>query len=110
MLPPSLHLRVPSGRQSPCQHGCVLTVERSGLVTIEGPGRDALFEQARRFLRLHARGLPALSIAALLVTPPRPGGGRDSWSIIVGADVAFSPTAIEPVIPREAVVTVLGAG
>jgi hypothetical protein len=26
-------------------------------------------------------------------------GGSDSWSIIVGAEIAFSPTAVEPHIP-----------
>jgi hypothetical protein len=88
-------MMAPIGRHQPCQAGCVLHVERGGLVKIDGPSRDRVFEQARRFFRIHSKGLPPMSVAATLETPAvRPR--RDSWSIIIGADIAFSPTAMPP--------------
>lgn len=103
-------LRVQPGRHSPCLHGCLLRVEATGLVSIEGPSRERVFEQAARFIRVHAKGLPPQAIAAVLQTPPAYAPpGRDGWSIIVGADVSFSPTAIEPHLPRPEL-TVLAAG
>jgi hypothetical protein len=102
LLPAAISLLVQPGRHQPCLHGCVLTIHRSGLVVIEGPSRERLFEQADRFLRVICKGRPALAIAATLITPPSlPGayrGGRDGWSIIVGAEIAFSPTALAPVL------------
>jgi hypothetical protein len=107
MLPDSIAWAVPSGRHQPCLHGCVLEVSRTGLVTIEGPSRERVFDQARRFFRVHAKGHPPASIGAVLcsprgglsvhaVDPPvrvrRPA--RDGWSIAVGADVVFSPSPV----------------
>lgn len=98
-LPPILLLRVKSGRHNPCLHGCVLTVER-GVVSIEGPSRDQVLAQARRFFRVEAKGLDAFTVAAVLETPrcEEAGipSGRDSYSVIVNATVAFAATAIEP--------------
>lgn len=96
LLPQVLLLRVPEGRHQPCLAGCVLIVSR-GLVSIEGPSREATFDQARRFFRVHARKLPALSIAATLETPAHRGpGGRDGYTIVVNSDVTIAPTSIEP--------------
>jgi hypothetical protein len=92
-LPQSMLLLVHEGRHHPCLAGCVLRVAR-GLVTIEGPSRERLFDQARRFFRAHARNLPALQLACLLETPGR-AGGADHWSVIVNSDVSFTPTTIE---------------
>jgi hypothetical protein len=97
LLPPALGLLVAPGRQQPCLHGCVLTVEVLGHVTIEGPSKEAVFAQCRRFLAANSKGLPAYARAATLESP-EPWRGRDGWSIIVGAEVAFSPTALGPEI------------
>ncbi len=81
---------------------CALIVSHAGHITIEAPARERAFALAGRFLRLACRSsqLP-LSIAATLESPGRdrfgrPTSPRDSWSIIVGADVAFSPTSMPP--------------
>jgi hypothetical protein len=92
-------------------HGCILEVGRTGLVTILGPSREAVFELAARLLRAACRGRPPASVSARLYQP-RPNGelseGRDwlelpgpvdGWTIIIGAEVAFSPTPIDPHIP-----------
>lgn len=96
LLPPALGLLVAPGRHSPCLHGCVLAIDRAGVVAIEGPSRDRVFDQATRFLKVNSKSLPPYSAAATLWCPePR---GRDGWSIIVGAEIAFSPTAMAPTI------------
>ena len=90
-----------SGSHAPSPEGCLLHVTGGSLVEIVGPSREATFEHATRLLRVSCRGRPPLSIAATLRTPARPSGA-DSWSIIIGADVAFSPTALGPHFPRPA--------
>jgi hypothetical protein len=95
LLPAGTH--VDSGIHQPSPDGCLLRVDRM-LVEISGPSREAVFEHATRLLRVSALGRPPLSIAATLSTPTRPPG-RDTWSIIVGADVAFSPTSLDPHLP-----------
>lgn len=93
LLPPALGL-VPPGRHQPCVHGCVLKIAPGGLVSIEGPSREQVFEQTRRFLRLQAKGRPPMTIAATLYTPVEiVRGGPDPWTIIVNAEIAFAPTA-----------------
>lgn len=100
LLPAALILRVPPGRHQPCLAGCRLDVDRVGLAVILGPSPARVFDQAERFLQPHLRELPALAIAANLKFPGRIDGGKtDHWTIIVGADIAFSPTPIEPYIP-----------
>ena len=101
LLPVELGLVVAPGRHCPCLHGCVLIIERSGLVAIEGPSRERVFAQADRFLRVNSKGRPAYSVCATLESPAFADGGRggrDGWSIIVGAEIAFSPTALRPEI------------
>ncbi|MCK1501476.1 hypothetical protein [Bradyrhizobium sp. 188] len=89
---------VTPGFHQPAPDGCALDV-RWPLVEISGPSRRAVFDHATRLLRLSCRHLPPTAISAQLVTPARPAG-RDAWSIIVGADVAFSPTGLDPEFPR----------
>jgi hypothetical protein len=98
LLPPGADAR--PGTHQPSADGCALTV-RFPLAEITGPSRPAVFEHAARLLRVACRGLPPLSIGANLESPARPAA-RDAWSIIVGADVAFSPTGIDPELPRPA--------
>lgn len=93
LLPPALVLLAQPGRHQPCLHGCVLKVSTYGLVLIDGPSRERVFEQASRFMRVVAKGRPPLSIPATLRAPC---SRRDGWSIIIGADVAFSPTSLSP--------------
>ena len=96
LLPSRLLLMAQPGRHQPCLHGCVLTVERGGLVTVTGLSKEKVFDQAGRFLKIICKGHGAVSLAATLTQP----AGRDGWSIIVGAKVAFSATSIEPHIPE----------
>lgn len=89
-----------SGSHAPSAYGCLLHITGGSLVEIVGPSREATFEHATRLLRESCRGRPPLWIAATLQTPVRPAG-RDCWSIIIGADVAFSPTSLDPHFPVE---------
>jgi hypothetical protein len=82
----------------PLAHGCFLTVQHY-LVAVEGRSREAVFEDAATLFRSVLAMAPgALSIAATLETPH----GKDTWSIILKADVAFSPTSLDPHFPRAA--------
>ena len=92
-------VKVDRGSHQPSPHGCLLHVD-GPLIEIVGPSREATFEHASRLLRVACKGRPPLSIAADLRTPARPSG-RDTWSIIVGADIAFSPTSLDPHFPRD---------
>lgn len=109
LLPRSMLLRVPEGRHTPCLAGVTLKVDR-GLVTIEAPSRERCFDQARRLLRVHAKGLPAMHCSALIETPRREGGGRDGWTIIVNSEVSFTPTTIDPDIESRPQLTIMSAG
>jgi hypothetical protein len=86
-----------AGSHAPSPEGCLLHVG-DGLVVIVGPSREATFERATRFLRVVCRGRRE-AIAATLRMPDQLAGG-DSWSIQVGADVAFSPTSLDPYFPK----------
>ena len=89
-----------SGRHQPSPQGCRLHLTWP-LVEIDGPSREAVFDHAARLLRTCCRGKPALSIGAILHTPILPAS-RDGWSIIVGADIAFSPARVDPYLPGAA--------
>lgn len=94
--------------------GCVVEFGRVGLVSLMGPSREAVMLVGAELLRVACQHLPALSIAARLYTLPPAArgdgrdwlhvssgyGGVDTWSIIVGAEVAFSPTSLDPYIPE----------
>jgi len=71
------------------------------LVKINGFSREAVFEAATNHLRELKRQPGPHSIAATLKSPP-PVAGTDSWHIIVGADIAFSPTSLNPHFPQGA--------
>ena len=109
LLPPALTLGVNIGIQHPCLHQCLLRIEphrgRDYIVRITGPSREKCFDQASRYLRVAARGHiatgSALQISAVLVTPARVCSGRDTWTIIVGADVACAPTGLGADIPSK---------
>lgn len=100
-LPPALQLGVNVGRHQPCLHGCILNVDRDYRVSIEGPSRDRVFDQARRFFRVHAKGKGALNLVGVMSAPADRGGGRDGYSIIVNSDVTFTATTIEPNISAQ---------
>jgi hypothetical protein len=69
-------------------------------VTISGPSREAVFDDAAVMFRaVLTMTRSPVSVAARLQTP----SGADSWSIILGADVAFSPTSLDPHFPRQVV-------
>jgi hypothetical protein len=92
-LPKSFGL-VPTGRHQPCLHGCVLEVKGSH-VSLSGPSRESVIEQALRFIRVHARGgLRPAPIAAVISGPL----GRDRGWITVDAKVLWSWGGIEPVL------------
>jgi hypothetical protein len=83
---------------------CTLKIDRGCFVEIRGPSREAVFDRAATLLRGACRGHGPKSILALLTTPGRAfsassAGGRDDWTIIIGADIAFAPTAIDPHLP-----------
>lgn len=90
---------------------CFVDIGRAGLVSITGPSREAVFDQAARILKAGCEGLPTQSIAGTLYERPcsAPGDGRDwlrlpgpadSWSVIVNAEVAFSPSGLGHHIPN----------
>lgn len=91
------------------RYGEIVEIGRSGLITVMAPSQEAAFEIAAQMLRIACRGLAPLSIAARIYAPALDrGDGRDwlevpgpadGWTIIVGADVAFSPTQIDPYFP-----------
>ena len=98
-LPASLRLVAP-GRHQPNPDGPTLVIDRSGWCSVLGPSRREVLEHAGRFLKSVAKGRgPIKIIGATLVTPPNyyPGavrGGRDGYTIVIGAEVSFSPTTV----------------
>lgn len=91
--------RLTYGGPQPGRHGCAIRAT-SNLVEIDGRSREHVFDAGADLLRtLHVMVKPlSFSVSAILETPI----GADSWSIIVGADVAFSPTSIDPYFPTAA--------
>ncbi len=78
------------------RHPCVVEVD-GPLVRIRGDSREQVFECAADLVRSLQVAEP-VSIAAILHTPSKPSG-FDRWSIIAGADVAFSPTGLGATFP-----------
>lgn len=74
-----------------------LTVFAAGLVSIGGRSREAVFNNIAEFVRQLRLDAPQ-AIAVTMVTTRDPArgmpSGRDSWTIVVGADVAFAPTGL----------------
>lgn len=77
---------------------CPAIVYGAGLVAIEGPSREILLDHAATFLEMACYGLTPRVVSLRMTTPDRRGapGGRDSWTAVVGATVAFFPGAREP--------------
>jgi hypothetical protein len=80
-------------------NGCAIEVDPP-LVRIRGDSREAVFDTAAEVVRTLPGSRP-LSLSGILHSPARPSG-FDRWTIIVGAEVAFSPTALDPHFPRTA--------
>ena len=101
LLPQDAQLAVGIDRCLPFDNGCDAAVHGAGLAIIGGPSREAVFVAAAAFIAALCEGLGPLSIAATMKTERQPGipSGRDSWSIVVGAEVAFCATSIAPEIP-----------
>jgi hypothetical protein len=101
LLPERFALLVPEGRHAPCLMGCLVEILPGRLMTITGPTRDKVFEQADRFLRVLVRRNPPppMSIAATLTSPC---GVRDGWQCIINAEIAFVPSQVEATIPAPA--------
>lgn len=78
------------------ENGCSIDIEVP-LIRICGPSRERVFEAATALLRDAGLREPAV-IGAVLHTPSRPSG-FDRWHIVVGADVSFSATGIDPWLP-----------
>lgn len=90
--------RVAAGRLAQLtEHGCGVEI-REGFALIVAPHRDAAFNQAARLLRARGGNEPPAAIAAVLRAPGA-AAGRDGWTIIVGADVAFAPTGLGAFFP-----------
>lgn len=96
-LPPALGLSVLPGRHTPCVHGCVLVIEPDLQVSIEGPSREQLFNQTRRFMRVTARGHGPFVIPASLYSPRGDLWAVDTWHItVIDGVVVISAGAIAP--------------
>jgi hypothetical protein len=89
---------------------CFVEVGRIGLVTVMGPSREAVFDQAARILRVACQGRPPCSISGTMYHNThtnlgddrdwlRLPGPADGWSIAVNAEVAFAPTGLGQDIP-----------
>jgi len=102
MLPRTLGLLAP-GTHPPSADGCVIAIESQGLVTVRGPSRRQIFDHVTPFLRRVARGRPPCAITAVVITPSgyygRPYGGRDGWTIMLNAELAFAPTGVGVEMP-----------
>jgi hypothetical protein len=105
LLPRTLMLGVQIGRHHPCLHQCLLEVDKAYVVRVRAPTREKLFAQASAWLRTAAKGHIAdgqsFQISAKVQTPARICAGLDSWTIVVGADVAFAPTGLGVEMPKE---------
>jgi len=93
-LPASLVLLAPVGRHQPCIHGCVLRVERGGLVTIDGPDRKQVIDQAQLFLKVLAKGRYVRDSIPVAISGP---WGRDSGWITIEAGILFSWGPVAPI-------------
>jgi hypothetical protein len=97
LLPGHLAAFVRPGTHQPCLAGCLLTIDRSGLVTVTGKTRPMVFDQVARFFRLVAKDRPPFMVSAALKTPDGP---REAWEIAVNSQVTFTRD-FAPVIASE---------
>lgn len=96
LLPDSISAFVRPGRHCPCLAGCLVEVHRNSLVTVDGRSRTEVFRQAQIWLRPLIKDRPPFSMAANLVTRDR---HRVPYQIVIRAEVAFVPGALEAEIP-----------
>lgn len=89
---------LPSGHHPGWVEGCELNV-CGPQVAVMAPSKEKAMEQTARALRVACAKLARVDIAALLESPG-PVSGRDSWTIVVNAGVAFVPGAIGAVFPE----------
>jgi hypothetical protein len=97
LLPAGLWAFVRPGTHQPCLAGCLLTIDRAGLVTVTGKTRPAVFDQVSRFFRLVAKDRPAFMVSAVLKVPDGP---REAWEIAINSAVTFTRD-FAPVIASE---------
>lgn len=95
---PAAARRIVSGAWPGWVGGCDLAIA-GPFVAICGPSRDRVMEQGARLIRIACEGVRHAAIAAEIQSPP-PNPGRDSWTIIVNADIAFAPTGLGAVFPE----------
>lgn len=106
ILPDALAAFVREGVHQPCIAGCLLTITRNALVTIDGNARQRVFDQAARFFRLVAKDRPAFIVSARLVVNdpeeiyPKAQRRNEAWEIAVNSQVTFTRD-IAPVIASE---------
>lgn len=124
-LPPDFDGCVgPDGTHRPSYAGCALELvtfaDRSYMVTVRGPSRTAVFEQARRFLKVTFKDSGPLTIDAVLYTPasiPTAAGvSREDLGRIrrhVGGKVVpFRTTDVQGIFQRggtDGIVIIIGA-
>lgn len=95
------------GRHQPSAEGCTLDIQ-SPFVEICGPSREACFEHAARLVRIACKGRHNIDVRV-----QQPGLGLRTgyaWQMTVGADVSFSPTSMDPYLPRATPVLELVVG
>jgi hypothetical protein len=99
-----------SGILSDSPYHCFVDIGRIGLVTVMGPSREAVLDQAARILRVACEGMPPQALTGTMYHNTftnlgddrdwlRLPGPADGWSIAVGAEVAFAATGLGHHIP-----------
>jgi hypothetical protein len=95
----SLSFALPSGSKLPragsyrdFAQGCEV-IAAGAFIRVIAPSRQRVMEHSARVIRVACKDLENTSIAAQMETTG-PGGGRDGWTIIVNADIAFAPTGL----------------
>lgn len=86
----------------PLDFGCELELHGAGLVLVGAHSREALFLGLAPFLVVLCAPIRPQSIAITVSTTRAQDGGpaRDSWTVIVGANIAFCPSRLPPLIPQ----------
>jgi hypothetical protein len=91
-------MALPSGVHQDWEPGCELDI-CGPLIAIIAPSREKAMSQAARVLRVACARLARAETSALLESPA-PVSGRDSWTVVINADIAFVPGAIGAVFPE----------
>lgn len=101
LLPADVSFALAPGRHHPCIAGTILTVDSHGNVEVCAMHREQAFDMAARFLgEAVAQDRVPFSMAAVMFADDMPFG-RFTWSITIGAKIAFAATSLPPEIyPR----------